>query len=304
VSDGSGQLAGVVGCGEARDAVKATVRARLHALFPGTSGRRLKQWLEGERVRVNGAIVRRGDAAVHPRDRVELAAAPPPPIPAPLRLVHEDADLLVIDKAPGLLTIADLSERERTAYRLLRDWTARRQAGRIFVVHRLDRETSGLLVFARTHRAKEALQTQFRQRTPERVYVARVEGAVREPAGTLTSTLTEDRSLRVRSVRETRGGREAITRYRVLDRQADATLLELTLVTGRRGQIRAQLAALGHPIVGDRAYGSRHDPLRRVCLHATRLGFTHPDGRRVVFESPPPAGFRAPRLGRPGRSGR
>ena len=90
----------------------------------------------------------------------------------------------------------------------------------------------------------------------------------------------------------------------MLDRQADATLLELTLVTGRRGQIRAQLAALGHPIVGDRAYGSRHDPLRRVCLHATRLGFTHPDGRRVVFESPPPPGFRAPRLGRPGRSGR
>jgi 23S rRNA pseudouridine1911/1915/1917 synthase len=283
--------------------LQRTVRARLHALFPGTSGRTLKQWLERGRVRVNGAVVRRGDSAVRPSDRVELGAPPPAPIPAPLRLIHEDADLLVIDKAPGLLTIADLSERERTAYRLLRDWMEGRDAGRIFIVHRLDRETSGLLVVARTIKAKNALQEQFRARTPERRYVARVEGAVREESGTLTSRLVEDRSLRVRPTRDPRQGREATTRYRVLERGADTTLLELTLETGRRGQIRAQLAALGHPIVGDRAYGSRWDPLRRVCLHATRLGFTHPDGRRVVFESPPPSGFRASRVKRPGRSG-
>jgi 23S rRNA pseudouridine1911/1915/1917 synthase len=283
--------------------VKGTLRARLHTLFPGTSGRGLKQWLERGRVRVNGTVVRRGDTVVRERDRVELGPPPPAPIPAPLRLVHEDAALLVIDKPPGLLTIADLSERERTAYRLLRDWMEGRDAGRIFVVHRLDRETSGLLVVARTVKAKDALQEQFRARTPERVYVARVEGALRDDTGTLTSRLVEDRSLRVRPTRDARQGREAITRYRVMERGEDTTLLELTLETGRRGQIRAQLAALGHPIVGDRAYGSRRDPLRRVCLHATRLGFTHPDGRRVVFESPPPSGFRASRMRRPGRSG-
>lgn len=283
--------------------MRGTLRARLHALFPGTSGRTFKHWLERGRVRVNGAVVRRGDTAVRPSDRVELGAPPPAPIPAPLRLIHEDADLLVIDKPPGLLTIADLSERERTAYRLLRDWMEGRDAGRIFIVHRLDRETSGLLVVARTNKAKEVLQEQFRLRRPERRYVARVEGAVREDSGTLASRLAEDRSLRVRPTRDARQGREAITRYRVLEREADTTLLELTLETGRRGQIRAQLAALGHPIVGDRAYGSRWNPLRRVCLHATRLGFTHPDGRRVVFESPAPSGFRPPRFRRPGRSG-
>jgi len=283
--------------------LEATLRARLHALFPGTSGRQLKQWLEYGRVRVNGAVVRRGDTAVRSNDRVELGAPPPAPIPAPLRLVHEDAEVLVIDKPPGLLTIADLSERERTAYRLLRDWLDGRDAGRIFVVHRLDRETSGLLVFARTNKAKEALQNQFRLRTPERVYVARVEGAVREATGTLTSRLMEDRSLRVRASRDARQGREAITHYRVIGREEDTTLLELTLVTGRRGQIRSQLGTLGHPIVGDRAYGSRRDPLGRVCLHATRLGFVHPDGRRVVFESPPPSRFRLPRVGRPRRAG-
>lgn len=285
------------------DGVKGTVRARLHALFPGTSGRRLKQWLEGGRVRVNGTVVRRGDSAVRPTDRVELGAPPPPPVPAPLRLIHEDAEILVIDKPPGLLTVADLSERERTAYRLLRDWMQRRDAGRLFIVHRLDRETSGLLVLARTFRAKEALQEQFRLRTPERVYVARVEGAVREAVGTLRSRLVEDRSLRVRPTRDGRLGREAITQYRVLERAGDTTLLELTLQTGRRGQIRAQLGALGHPILGDRAYGSRRNPLGRVCLHATRLGFTHPGGGRIVFESPPPSRFRLPRPAAPRRAG-
>jgi 23S rRNA-/tRNA-specific pseudouridylate synthase len=156
---------------------------------------------------------------------------------------------------------------------------------------------------ARNFKAKAVLQEQFRIRTPERVYVARVEGAIRETTGTLRSRLTEDRSLRVRPTRDTRQGREAITHYRVLEREQDSTLLELTLETGRRGQIRAQLGALGHPIVGDRAYGSHRDPLGRICLHASRLGFTHPAGRRVVFESPPPSRFRLPRPRGPRRSG-
>ena len=268
---------------------RGTLRARLHTLYPGASGRRLKQWLEGGRVRVNGGVVRRGDVRVASADRVELGAPPPPPFPEPLRLVHEDDDLIVVDKPPGLLTIADEGERQRTVYRLLRDWVEARGGRRIFIVHRLDRETSGLLVFAKSPGVKHALQAQFAARTPERVYVALVDGVVRADEGTLTGRLAEDRALRVRAGGR---GREAITRYRVLERSADATLLEVALVTGRRGQIRAQLAALGHPIVGDRAYGSRRDPLRRVCLHATRLAFTHPAGRRLTFESPPPPVFR------------
>ena len=265
------------------------LRERLRVLYPGASGRRLKQWLVGARVRVNGVVVHRGDALVGPDDRVELGAPPPASFPAALGLVHEDEHLLVVDKPAALLTIATAAERRRTVYRLLSDWVRARGGRRIFVVHRLDRETSGLLVFAKSFAVKRALQAQFEARTPERVYVARVEGVVREQEGTLTSYLVENRALRVRTARR---GQEAITRYRVLERFRGATLLELALVTGRRGQIRAQLAALGHPIVGDRAYGSRSDPLGRVCLHAARLGFVHPSGRRVVFESPPPAGFR------------
>ena len=259
---------------------------RLEALYPGASRRRLKRWLEASRVRVNGVVVRRGDAPVGADDRVELGASPAPPFPAPLRLVHEDADLLVVDKPAGLLTIATERERERTAYRMLMSYVA----GRIFIVHRLDRETSGLIVFAKSYDAKRKLQAQWKARAPERVYRAVVEGVVKDPEGTLTGRLTEDRALRGRPARG-RAGREAVTRYRVLERSRATTLLELALVTGRRGQLRAQLAAAGHPIVGDTAYGSRRDPLRRVCLHATRLAFVHPRGGRLSFESPMPRAF-------------
>ncbi|MGH7306732.1 MAG: RluA family pseudouridine synthase [Candidatus Rokuibacteriota bacterium] len=265
---------------------------RLHALYPEASRRSLKQWLTGSRVRVNGAVTVRGDVEVVVEDRIELAPPAPPACPAPLRLVHEDDDLLVVDKPPGLLTIATETERERTAYRLLRDWLANRggRSSRLFIVHRLDRETSGLIVFAKSAATQQHLQAQFAARTAERVYVALAEGVVRQSEGSLVSRLVEDRALRVR-VAGRDGGKEAITRYRVLERRRGATLLELRLVTGRRAQIRAQLAAAGHPIAGDAQYGGRTDPMRRLALHATRLAFAHPRGGRVSFDSPPPPPF-------------
>ncbi len=275
---------------------------RLHELFPGASGRAIKHWLEGGRVRVTGHVVRRGDVAVGSADRVELGPPPGPSFPTLLRLVFEDDAILVIDKPPGLLTIATERERDRTAYRLLADYVgghrasadkakARRRGPRLFIVHRLDRETSGLIVFAKSSDAKRRLQGQFEARAVERRYAALVEGIVADARGRLRSRLRENRTLRVRHTRNRSAGREAITDYRVLEHGNGTTLLELSLVTGRRGQIRAQLATLGHPIVGDHAYGARHDPLRRLCLHATRLAFSHPHGHRVAFESPAPPGF-------------
>lgn len=241
-------------------------------------------------MQVNGRVVRRGNIALAPGDRIALTAPPPPAFPGHLGLVYEDDDLLVVDKPSGLLTIATERERERTAYRALAPYVAGRQ-GRLFIVHRLDRETSGLLCFAKSAAAKRHLQAQFQARTVERVYMAVVEGRVGGPAGALTGRLVEDRGLRVRPTRDRRLGREAITRYRVVERRRDTTLVELTLVTGRRGQLRAQLARLGHPIVGDLDYGSRRNPLGRVCLHATRLGFRGPAGRALRFESRVPPGF-------------
>lgn len=268
-----------------------TLLERLATLYPGSSRRSRKQWLELGRVRVNGEVVRRGDDTVGDADRVELGAPPPPAFPAALRRVFEDDDILVIDKPPGLLTIATEREREKTAYRMLAEYIAGQRGRRLFIVHRLDRETSGLLVFAKSGAAKRALQAQFEARTVDRRYVAVVEGRLAELAGVLKSRLRVDRSLRVRPTRRRDEGKEAITSYRVVDQRRDAAVVELSLTTGRRGQIRAQLAAMDHPIVGDTAYGSRRDPLRRVCLHATRLSFRGPGGRRVSFESPAPSSF-------------
>ena len=269
---------------------------QLATLHPQTSRRTLKQWLAAGRVRVNGDVVRRGTTELAAGDRVVLGVAVAAPLPGQLRVVHENARLLVIDKPAGLLTIATATERDRTAYRLLSDRLAESERDRtpsavkkLFIVHRLDRETSGLLVFAKTEAVKHALQEQFKAQTVERLYVAIVEGRVRDESGTLRMRLHEDSGLRVRVARGEEG-RDATTHYRVVSRGPDTTCLEVRLETGRRGQIRAHLAAFGHPIIGDSAYGSRRDPVRRVCLHASRLGFLD-DGAPVRFDCPAPTSF-------------
>jgi 23S rRNA pseudouridine1911/1915/1917 synthase len=263
---------------------------RLREQFPQASRRSQKQWLTHGRVKVDGRVVRDGRATVGAAARISLDRHGAVPFPPDLRLVHEDDDLLVIDKPPGLLTIATPRERERTAYRMLWDYlAAHHPPRRPFIVHRLDRETSGLVVFAKSPRAKRHLQAQFEARDVERAYVAVVEGRVTDEHGTLESRLTQDRGLRVRSGPR---GKPAITRYRVRTRGRDRTVLDLHLGTGRRHQIRVQLADLGHPIVGDPAHGARLGRQARLCLHASRLGFAHPrSGERLLFESAAPPGW-------------
>lgn len=267
----------------------ATLSARLRALFPEASGRSLKQWLESGRIELNGRVCRDGRIMVGARDRVVLGTRGRVPFPRGLGLVHEDAAMVVVDKQPGLLSMATERERERTAYRLLWDYlAAQRPRARPFIVHRLDRETSGLLVFAKSEATKRSLQAQFEARTVERVYVALVRGKVRREAGTLESRLIEDKSLRVHPTSGPEG-KTAITSYRVIGHGQDTTLLELSLGTGRRRQIRVQLAAIGHPIVGDREHGGPSGPFRRLCLHAKRLGFVHPTtGKPMRFDSAAP----------------
>src|SRR5215813_13068708 len=221
------------------------LRDRVLAMHPGSSRNTVKRWLTAGRVQVNDRIVRRGDVAVAESDRVRLTGTPPAAFPSTLlRLVHEDEEILVVDKPPGLLTIATERERERTAYRALARYVAgQRRPARLFVVHRLDRETSGLLVFAKSSEAKRFLQEQFARRTVERVYVALVEGRLRETSGILRDRLTEDENLRVRPTRDRGVGREAITTYRMLEQRRGGALLQHAV--GRDG-----LPAHANPIVG------------------------------------------------------
>jgi 23S rRNA pseudouridine1911/1915/1917 synthase len=266
----------------------------LARLFAEASARTRRQMLGTGRVRVNGTTTRRADAALATGDVVEVGArAEREALPAGLRLVHEDADVLVVDKPAGLLTIATERERERTAYaHLTAHARTRRPDGRVFIVHRLDRLASGLLVFATSAAAKRALQAQFAAHTAERAYLAVVEGHVAPPDGVVESRLLEDAPRRVRETRRPGLGRAAVTRWHVLRAGARHTLVEVRLETGRRHQIRVHLAGLGHPIAGDATYGARTDPLRRLALHATVLGFDHPrTGARLRFVSAPPRAF-------------
>jgi 23S rRNA pseudouridine1911/1915/1917 synthase len=260
--------------------------------------------LGGGRVRVNGAITRNGATALLSGDVVEVGAKKPrTTLPSGLTLVYEDEDVIVVEKPAGLLTIATERERTRTVYaHLMIHARTRHPPARVFVVHRLDQLASGLLVFATSAGAKHTLQTQFAAHTVERTYLTVVEGRVSRADGTITSRLLDEAPGRVRETRDPSRGRAAVTHWRVQRTGARHTLLEIHLETGRRNQIRVQLAGLGHPIAGDATYGSRTDPFGRLALHAHRLGFDHPrSGARLRFVSPAPAAFaELPRTSRAG----
>jgi len=214
-----------------------------------------------------------------------------------INVVHDDDDIIVADKPAGLLTIGTDRERHRTLYRQLFDSERRRRRGsRVFVVHRLDRDTSGLLVFAKSEKAKHVLQAQFHDRTAGRTYHAVVRGSYPRDEDLLKSYLAENRAMRTYITADPRRGKLAITRVRVLCRAPSATLLEVILESGRKHQIRVQLAETGHPLLGDRRYGEdRAGPIGRLALHAVALEFDHPaTGKRMRFESRVPQRFLTP----------
>jgi 23S rRNA pseudouridine1911/1915/1917 synthase len=210
-------------------------------------------------------------------------------------IVYEDQHLIVVDKAAGMLTVAtDDGEPCALVDRIsdyLRHASRQREA---FVVHRLDRGVSGLLVFAKSKPVLQALQEQFKQRKPQRTYIAIVAGAVARAAGTFRSHLATARNLDQYATRDPDAGQLAVTHYRVLKPLPDATAVQVRLETGRRNQIRVHFADHGHPVLGDPRYGRRQAehplwPHRRIALHAISLAFTHPaEGQPLQFTSPLP----------------
>jgi 23S rRNA pseudouridine1911/1915/1917 synthase len=262
----------------------------------GLSRKEAKQLLRRGAVSVRQRQNVRHDTKLEPGDLVSISIAKRPPDAEValrgLRIVHLDEAVIVVDKPAGLLSMGSAREKERTAHRILNDYLkaeTKSPSQQAFIVHRLDRETSGLMLFARSERIQAALQQNWKSVTKK--YRAMVEGTPASPAGTLRDRLLEDKSLRVRRV-ET-GGELAITHYRVLGERGKRSILELQLETGRKNQIRVQLAALGHPIVGDRKYGTSTGPARRLLLHSCELSFPHPvSGAPMKFQSAPPAPMR------------
>lgn len=211
-----------------------------------------------------------------------------------LKLVYEDDDLIVIDKGYGLLSMGTDTKKDGTAYSILRDyvkWSDPRN--KIFIVHRLDRDTTGLMMFAKTAEAKDALQHNWNNMVLKREYVAVVEGIIEEDSGVQRSLLGENAQHEVYSVPEgTPGAKPAVTRWRVLHRGKGRTLVAVSLDTGRKNQIRVHMKEMGHPIVGDRRYGAKVSPIHRLALHARTLDFVHPiTHKNLTFSTPIPASF-------------
>lgn len=211
----------------------------------------------------------------------------------PFPVLYEDGGLLIIHKPAGLLSVATDTQKSRTAYRLTADYLrARDPRSRLFVVHRLDRDTSGVLLFAKEEGLKNALQEDWNRLVKKRGYWAVAEGEDLPDSGECRSRLTESKAHRVYSAKGDEG-KEAVTRYRVLARRKGYSLLDVELDTGRKNQIRAHLAELGHPVAGDDKYGARTDPMGRLGLHACELSLTDPrTGKPLSFTAPPPDGFR------------
>ena len=281
----------------------------LQAKMGGMAKASIKQLLSQRRVTVNNAIqtrhdtpIRRGEIVVIASGRGNVELRHPK-----LRVVYEDDALIVVEKKNGLLTVpVKADSKETTVFSILKEYV-RKQSHRntVHVVHRLDRETSGLLVFAKSPELQEYMRTYWRQLVTKRSYVALVEGKLEKNEGKITSWLTEDsRTALVSSSPVDNGGQLAITNYKVLkesalqtdeaDLKTEYSLVELNLETGRTNQIRVHMASMGHPVVGDRKYGHGNEssPIDRLCLHARVLEFIHPmTEKKVRFEAPMPKEF-------------
>ena len=259
----------------------------LRSVLPDWKRSTLEQRIRAGAVRVNGAAVRRNDLLA-PGDTVEVGERASAPAPqGQLAILHADEWLIAIHKPAGLLSVSTDSEREKTALAIVKEHVGRPgHPGRAWPVHRLDRETSGVLLFALSRDVQQIAQARWS--AARKTYLAWVEGQPSPPQGTIDAPLWEDASLFVR-VGAREGAREARTHYRTLETRERQSLLEVELDTGRRHQIRAHLAWLGHPILGDERYGSRAP---RMALHALRLALPHPvTDAPLVLEAPPPRSF-------------
>lgn len=256
----------------------------------GQSRNSVKHLLSRNQVLVDGVPQRQFDHQLSPGQQVELL--PPSAGPSlPFPVLYEDDGLLVIHKPAGLLSVATETEKRHTAYRLVSDYLRGRDPQvRLFVVHRLDRDTSGVLLFTKDEMLKHTLQDDWNRLVQKRGYWAIAEGTDLPPEGTFRSILTENRLHRVYS---SKSGKDSVTHYKVISRRKGYSLLDVTIDTGRKNQIRAHLSEAGCPVAGDIKYNASTDPMGRLALHAYELALIDPrSGKKLAFTADAPFSFR------------
>lgn len=200
-----------------------------------------------------------------------------------LNIIYEDKDFLAINKKAHLLTIATADEKINTLYHKVYDYEKKKNKNnKIFIVHRLDKDTSGVVLFAKSAKIKELLQNDWNNLAITREYLAIVEGCVKKDKDTIKQYIKETKTLKT-IVTNKNDGKLAITNYEVIKSSKNFSILKVNISTGRKNQIRVALASINHPIIGDKKYGSTKNPLRRICLHASKLEIIHPITKRILI---------------------
>lgn len=265
-------------------------------MMPDAKRNDVKKWLRYGHLMVGGAVMTAFDAPVSPAEEVALNLTRPFPVfhHPRIQIVYEDDDVLVINKGYGLLSVGTNShKREENAYDIMREYVKNVDPrNKLWVVHRLDRHTTGLMMFAKSERANEVLRHNWNNIILERLYVAVLEGYLEQDKGYVKSRLAENSQFVVYSTDAPGEGRLAVTHYEVMGRGNGYTLAHFSLDTGRKNQIRVHAADMGHPIAGDRKYGAQTSPINRLALHAQTLRFAHPVTKKDMnFQSPVPREF-------------
>lgn len=267
----------------------------LIAQLPHKNRNNIKTLLRDKQVLVEGRIVTQYNHLLKPNQKVEISGSKGRKEQkyTGLTILFEDAHLIVIEKQEGMLSIATDRRETQTAYSILSNHVKQQNpSNKIFIVHRLDRETSGVMIFAKSEKIQKMLQETWGPTTKERTYLAVVHGVLNEPSGIIMSYLNESKALIVYSSQNPNQGQKAITHYEVIQSNQQFSLLKVNLETGRKNQIRVHMQDLGHSVVGDKKYGSTLNPISRLGLHAWVLGFTHPITKeKFRFETKIPPKF-------------
>ena len=262
----------------------------LLSAMPDRKRTTVKDYLKHRQVMVNGSVTTQFDQELKPGDSLAVNTSREfQTLRNPrLSIVYEDDDIVVVNKGYGLLSVGTDKIKTGTAYSILRDYLKRVDPrNKVFIVHRLDQHPSGLMMFAKNVKAKEAMQHNWNNMVLERRYVCVVEGKLDPPEGEIRSYLAENSQHEVYSTDDPDAGQLAVTRYRTLRSANGYSLVEVQLETGRKNQIRVHMKDLGHPIAGDRKYGAKTSPIHRLALHAMSLRFAHPVTRAAMNFSPP-----------------
>ena len=262
--------------------------------FKSQSRNSVKSLLSSHRVSVDGAPVSQFNFKLYPEDTIIVSNSPiKKKTRSKLPIIYEDDDLIVINKPSGLLSIASDNEKSSTAYRMLSDYVQQKDKhNRVFVVHRLDEDTSGVFMIAKNVQIQQALQEHWNDIVKKRGYYAIVEGIMEKKSDTIKSYLKKNSQNLMYSSKKAGDGQLAITHYKVIKENKKYSLLDVNIDTGRKNQIRVHLGEKGHYIIGDDKYGKPANPIKRLGLHAYELDFIHPfTGKLVKFTAPMPKEF-------------